>query len=291
MDMHCKENRLKTFINWPVKFLSPEIFAENGFYYMGYDDVVCCAFCKIEIMSWIEGDDPAVDHLRWSPNCPLLQKKEDEEIFLLKNQVSKVNVPLFPGTLSRIESNKKSLTIRPTPVHPQYASFQTRLSTFKDWPRSMSQKPEDLADAGFYYTGTGDKAQCFFCGGGLKDWERDDDPWKEHALWFPTCFFISIFKDFKFKQAIPPTPRKQIQLGTLEKQLAEVKISSKTEKPPDKVKDGNIDKLCSICCVDKSNAVIIPCGHICVCVKCATVTDKCPTCRGSIDDSIRLYFS
>lgn len=33
--------------------------------------------------------------------------------------------------------------------------------------------------------GQQDKVRCFFCYGGLQSWERGDDPWTEHARWFP----------------------------------------------------------------------------------------------------------
>lgn len=35
------------------------------------------------------------------------------------------------------------------------------------------------------YVGKRDTVQCFSCGGCLGNWEDDDDPWKEHAKWFP----------------------------------------------------------------------------------------------------------
>ena len=33
--------------------------------------------------------------------------------------------------------------------------------------------------------GQQDKVRCFFCYGGLQSWEQGDDPWTEHARWFP----------------------------------------------------------------------------------------------------------
>ena len=33
--------------------------------------------------------------------------------------------------------------------------------------------------------GKRDTVQCFSCGGCLGNWEDGDDPWKEHAKWFP----------------------------------------------------------------------------------------------------------
>ena len=33
--------------------------------------------------------------------------------------------------------------------------------------------------------GHSDDVKCFCCDGGLRCWESGDDPWVEHAKWFP----------------------------------------------------------------------------------------------------------
>lgn len=40
--------------------------------------------------------------------------------------------------------------------------------------------------------------RCFFCGGGLFNWEADDDPWIEHARWFPKCVYLRQSKGDEF---------------------------------------------------------------------------------------------
>ena len=40
--------------------------------------------------------------------------------------------------------------------------------------------------------------RCFHCDGGLRLWERGDDPWLEHARWFPTCGFVLLIKGQEF---------------------------------------------------------------------------------------------
>ncbi|RUS89627.1 hypothetical protein EGW08_002645 [Elysia chlorotica] len=76
------------------------------------------------------------------------------------------------------------------PKRYEYAVRLKRLETFGEWPADHHLKKEDLADAGFYYAGYGDCARCFYCGGGLRNWEQDDEVWVEHARWFPKCAFI-----------------------------------------------------------------------------------------------------
>ncbi|CAL1545892.1 unnamed protein product, partial [Lymnaea stagnalis] len=41
-----------------------------------------------------------------------------------------------------------------------------------------------------FIPGYGDCARCFYCGGGLRNWEDEDDVWVEHARWFPKCAYI-----------------------------------------------------------------------------------------------------
>lgn len=47
----------------------------------------------------------------------------------------------------------------------------------------------------------GDQVRCFHCHGGLRHWDPDDDPWTEHARWFPKCSFINLVKGHDFVAA------------------------------------------------------------------------------------------
>ena len=44
------------------------------------------------------------------------------------------------------------------------------------------------------YVGTNDLCRCFSCDGGLQRWDSEDDPWIEHARWFPKCHFVKRVK-------------------------------------------------------------------------------------------------
>jgi len=80
------------------------------------------------------------------------------------------------------------------PDHPQYATLEARLRTFRDWPPALKQQPKDLAEAGFYYIGLSDQVKCFYCDGGLRNWQAEDEPWVEHARWFFRCTFVRLVK-------------------------------------------------------------------------------------------------
>ncbi|AAK85590.1 IAP-3 [Epiphyas postvittana nucleopolyhedrovirus] len=253
-DMKNEAVRLTTFVNWPVTFLTPEQMATNGFYYLGRADEVRCAFCKVEIMHWQEGDDPAKDHQKWAPHCPLIRNahKQNELQVELKG-----------------------------PKHPKYASEAARLKTFEGWPRSMKQRPDELAEAGFYYTSRGDKTLCFYCNGGLKDWENDDIPWEQHARWFSNCGYLLLVKGRDYVQNVvnKACVIKDDRIGEAEH----------VEQPlvcEQQIIESNI---CKVCYDAEKIVCFVPCGHVVACAKCAASVSRCPTCRGKIQNAVRMY--
>ncbi|CAH2047207.1 unnamed protein product, partial [Iphiclides podalirius] len=284
-DMRREEERLKTFDKWPVEFLAPAQLARNGFYYLGRGDEVRCAFCKVEIMRWVEGDDPAKDHQRWAPQCPFLRR-----------HAAAGNVPLeSPAAAGHDECGVRAPPNAtpermPGPVHPRYASEAARLRTFKDWPRCMRQKPEELAEAGFFYTGHGDKTKCFYCDGGLKDWENDDVPWEQHARWFDRCAYVQLVKGRDYVQRVMseacavPAPRDKEAAGGPH-------CAEERERERERESAVEDSKLCKICYAEERNVCFVPCGHVVACAKCALSTDRCPMCRRTFQNAVRLYFS
>ncbi|XP_028156769.1 death-associated inhibitor of apoptosis 1-like isoform X1 [Ostrinia furnacalis] len=289
-DLRHEDERLKTFDKWPLTFLSPDQLARNGFYYLGRGDEVRCAFCKVEIMRWEVGDDPAIDHKRWSPSCPLVRKQSASSNGTVDSAPTsgrdECGVHIPPASNASVRM--------PGPVHPHYASESARLRSFQDWPRCMRQKPEDLAAAGFFYTGQGDKTKCFYCDGGLKDWENDDVPWEQHARWFDRCAYVQLVKGREYVQKVLteacliPAPKEEpapVEATTIEKPAV---IEKEKEDDNNTIDDS---KVCKICYVEERNVVFVPCGHVVACAKCALSTNKCPMCRRTFRDAVRLYFS
>ncbi len=73
---------------------------------------------------------------------------------------------------------------------PQMRRERERVRTFQNWPADAPVTSGDLAKAGFFFLGPGDKVQCFCCGGTLRRWVQGDSPAVEHKRHFPTCSFI-----------------------------------------------------------------------------------------------------
>jgi hypothetical protein len=80
----------------------------------------------------------------------------------------------------------------------RYAPNSARLRTFSRWSKSCPVTASSLSDSGFYYTGFGDEVRCFFCFGTIRGWEENDDPWEEHARWFPDCSYLTTEKGQRY---------------------------------------------------------------------------------------------
>ncbi|CAI9717316.1 baculoviral IAP repeat-containing protein 7-A [Octopus vulgaris] len=176
MDLEYEQNLQKSFVKWPTHHpLKAKDLVANGFYYKGPADNVCCIFCKCEINNWKASDNIKEKHRSISPNCPFLCEK------------------LIGNVPTSNQSNKFD-----SPVHPHFTSLSERLKTFSSWPKNKSQKPESLADAGFFHNGKSDTVICFSCGRTLCDWDEDEEPWHKHAQYSPKCTFVQQMKGSKY---------------------------------------------------------------------------------------------
>ena len=74
----------------------------------------------------------------------------------------------------------------------RYEEEIARLESFcsDSWPLHTPVTIGDLAKAGFYYLGRGDRVRCYFCSGVLYGWEKGDTAVGEHRKHFPQCKFI-----------------------------------------------------------------------------------------------------
>ena len=66
-----------------------------------------------------------------------------------------------------------------------------RLQTYETWT-CVTQKKEDLASAGFVYTGERDKVVCLWCGMAKEDWKHHQNPFREHFKLSQKCEFFRI---------------------------------------------------------------------------------------------------
>ncbi|CAC5425095.1 BIRC2_3 [Mytilus coruscus] len=98
----------------------------------------------------------------------------------------------FSASKNCDETNNLGICLK-KPFNISYATVASRIRSYSNWTRTYP-KPVVLADAGFYYTGTEDVVQCFYCGLKLRRWDVFDDPWVEHARHGKHCPHVTNFK-------------------------------------------------------------------------------------------------
>nr|XP_037280999.1 baculoviral IAP repeat-containing protein 7-A-like isoform X1 [Rhipicephalus microplus] len=213
-----EEERFNTFYDWPLTSPTPRTLAQAGFYYLHEQDKVKCAFCKGVVHNWEPGDDPLREHAHHYPCCRYLLNPDlaghDEcghmswqqarsapecaELFIAESAEGQ-GLQLKGNTPSS-ELSGLGVSVHVGPKHPSQASPDARLRTFEKWPTTCPKRPQELVVAGFFYIGVNDYTKCFHCDGGLCNWDVNDDPWEEHARWFPRCQFVLLSKGESYVQ-------------------------------------------------------------------------------------------
>ncbi|XP_026718098.1 baculoviral IAP repeat-containing protein 7 [Athene cunicularia] len=183
--MRNEARRLRTFWRWPgTSPVSARDLVKAGFFFVGPRDEVQCFCCGGVLKDWAPGDCPVVEHLKFFPSCKFICGEDvgNQEMLPLQEIFDTVDGQ-FLSLLQGIDSEETALPN--TPEYPEMVTEEMRLSTFQNWPQYTDMHPEQLARAGFFYTGQGDVVRCFYCDGGVRNWSFGDDPWREHAKWYP----------------------------------------------------------------------------------------------------------
>lgn len=231
--------------------------------------------------NWEPGDRAMSEHKRHFPGCS----------FVSDLSVGNVPIDLNCGISDIHQHVKDEPRASPfhLPKHPEKQSFDSRLQTF----RNQMQFPlnaEDLAGAGFYNTGDGDNVKCFHCDGGLRNWERGDKAWEQHAKWFPGCDFLLQQKGQDF---INDVHLKKINVHSTNRALPQDGLSPHSESATnveEQLKKLKEEKACKICWDRDVCIVFLPCGHIATCKECSSVK-TCPICCSKILERVRIYMA
>jgi baculoviral IAP repeat-containing protein 7/8 len=252
------EERRSSFAGWLKPEISVEKLVKAGFVYLGVSDKVRCEFCTLVLDDWSPIDDPLLEHYRLSPWCPFLEKFPDDELVDNRGEDT-----CGCGDFSNHEKDSENLAeasfserlnIIPLPKHQNLATYDARLATFnEEWPSEAPVKPENLAAAGFHYSGMLDYVECFHCTGKLRDWEEGDDAWKEHGEHFPWCHFVRLNKWIKSDE---------LDVDRLTEKFSELSLVN----------------VCEICKIKEPKIVNLPCGHLVACPSCGSNLVECPVC-------------
>lgn len=223
-----------------------EDLATGGFYFNDFDETLRCFCCDMSI-ELKPGEKPTAKHWIENSECNFLKS-------------SRYNGPEMT----------------------ECVDIKKRVQSFGLWPSAMVQRPREMAEAGFLYTGVGDKVQCFFCFGRMSNWEESDDPWEEHAYWVPTCQYVIIKKGLEYVKKVNDEGRKG---NGRRKVNAKVKISQVEEMEI----ESDISEKCAMCYDKNRNICFLPCNHFASCGHCSFNTPNCPVCRATIQNRIPRY--
>lgn len=151
--MRSEARRLRTFQQWPdTSPISPRDLAKAGFFFVGPGDDVQCFCCGGVLKDWALGSCPIAEHLKFFPSCKFICGEDvgNQEMLPLQ-EISDTVDGQFLSLSQGIDSEETALPN--DPECPEMATEEMRLSTFRNWPQYTDMPPEQLARAGFYYTG------------------------------------------------------------------------------------------------------------------------------------------
>lgn len=232
VSMRSERKRLDSFSNprrWPVDFIDARELARAGFFYLQNSDRVQCPFCLGIVSSWEPGDRPLQEHQRHYRRCRFICGYEVGNIPIGRDPIRDDHLvggrdecghrtegahnPTIGRNLIQVrnvdrrvnEETFGQLGVKKhrTATHRKFVTYEARLASFNgkmDAFVTTKLTAPKLAEAGFFKRAglQGDQVACFFCNGGLQNWERNDDPWVEHAINYPSCQFVFLNRGSDF---------------------------------------------------------------------------------------------
>ena len=187
-----KQIRRRTFSHWSQEtmLLKKQMIAA-GFFGCNVGNRVICLYCNLICQQWKENiDDPVEVHKTISPKCPyvlsILIPAEHSSI-LIVNEILTDNDDNQRTSLNNINQTRIDQIVHLSACHIGYTTVLARQATFETWNDETTPPVGDLVKAGFFYTGVKNCVQCFYCGGSLQNWSKNDNPLIEHIRWFPHC--------------------------------------------------------------------------------------------------------
>lgn len=140
----------------------------------------------------------------WRTSSPLMgglmgtccSDHEDDDWQWITSSTALHKIIFGPG--NTYISNHRVRKAIPKPKSMALHSFKKRVETFydKNWPKQMDQNPTELARAGFFYTGLGDRCETFCCGLQVHQFNHYDLPWVEHKKHSAQCKLAKLVMGF-----------------------------------------------------------------------------------------------
>ncbi|KAF6029130.1 IAP1 [Bugula neritina] len=198
-----EKQRRKTFlVNWPYDDQRSGVkMAQAGFYSLNDYDRVQCVFCRGSLHKWDSSETPMAEHAKSFTFCRFVKglecgNREYRSTNLLPEEMKNITKFTNEAKNSAVRSlrvindinsfgicTNRAATIR-------YAPAASRLKTYAKWPAHCPITAQRMCEAGFILQDLKTRSAASFVREGIKQWRENDDPWEEHARWFPDCAFL-----------------------------------------------------------------------------------------------------
>ncbi|XP_045175324.1 E3 ubiquitin-protein ligase XIAP-like isoform X2 [Mercenaria mercenaria] len=173
-----------------------------GFFYIHREEIFRCFYCGIGLKDFSVHDDPFLEHVRYSGQCPVLHDVlGGAELSAVKIKLQ-MGDPEYNRCLQMREIHRKTVYVY---RHPDYESEEARFNSFSRWPLREQFPPLSLARIGLYYTGYETVVRCFACDGGFRKPQAADELWFQHGFYFPSCPYMRIKKGDRFVKIVKGT--------------------------------------------------------------------------------------
>jgi hypothetical protein len=170
------------------------------------------------------------------------------------------NIPASNDTTTTTATNWTDDDEIQGPRHSTYGTRNARLQSYANWPLDVvGISPEILTDCGLFYMGVSDHVKCYYCDGGIHNWRKTDDPWREHKQLFPNCKFVQ--------------------------------LKSEKRKTQEKAIHDDHFHLCKICFDAELEIIFIDCRHLVCCIDCSLMLKECPICKKALKNIMSVYWS
>lgn len=271
--MYVLTNRRKSFQNIDdIKDKEAQELATEGFYLTDAAGNMKCSFCEMTFKLHERGVAIAVHKI--SGLCKKREiEKQDTQINVIYDEINYDVQKCEDGELRDVATLKKC-------KYPDFMTFDKRIKSFREWPVQIVQKPRDLATAGFFYNGHGDRVTCYFCGLKLVQWKRLSHIWISHINQNINCDVLRLSVGQNYITKI--TNRiNNISLKN-ETAISLKDIRSNYTRNEDKTK-------CIICEYRPRNIAFQNCDHFISCVVCYNEFNYCPICEAPITKILRVF--
>lgn len=287
LDLYKEVDRCRSFVDnqWCNRKVDHKQLALLGFYYYKKPDVVKCYFCRQSLNEFEPNDNVLNEHVKVSPNCPLLIRRQTNNEPIDLEELEKA---LPPASYDEYGTGRRKSKVEEDLAFPHFRLPSARMRSFKSWPPGLKQKPEELCDAGFFYSGKSDCVVCFSCGVFVGKWDANDNPWVEHKnLLEKDCTYLRFNSD-KLEMHQKKFEQEENVRNSSDKETETTNVHDNCTKEIE-IDD---ESMCKICFANKSSIAFLPCKHVAVCGQCVYgIKGKCPICRTEITESFKLFYS